>query len=149
MSGKFMVSLVMVLGLVACKSADDTSDTSNARGIRFHTIENEGYACLNDDGTDDLSTGTVSVVLDECLSGCANDLWASCEAVVVGDSLEVTAAGEYSLPTGDVLNCPAVCVMMSTECSVSGLSGDVTGLTYADSSVGIDFPSQAQTCTND
>ena len=147
MHGRFIVSLSMILGLVACKSGDDTGDTSDT-GVRgFFSIENEGYACLSDDGTDDLSTGTVSVMLADCLTGCAGDLSASCEAVVVGDSIEVTASGEYSAPLGNA-TCEAVCVELTAECPVSGISGDVTSMSYADASVDIDFPAQDRTCTD-
>jgi len=149
MHGKFIVSLSMILGLVACKSGDDTggTDDTSDTGRSFFSIEDEGYACLNDDGTDDLSTGTVSVMLADCLSGCAGDLLASCEAVVVGDSIEVTASGEYSAPLG-VVACPAVCVELTAECPVSGISGDVIAMNYAGASVDIDFPAQDRTCTD-
>ena len=147
MSGKFMVSLVMVLGLVACKSADDTADTGDTSGMEFITLENEGFACLSDDGTDDISTGLISVVLDDCPSGCAIDMSASCEASVVGDSVEVTAVGEYSVPTG-AETCDDVCLPLMASCPVSGISEGTTSLSYADISVDIDFPAEDFTCTD-
>jgi len=135
----------LVLGLVSCKSSDDTGDTG---GREFFVVENEGTACLSDDGTDDLSTGMVEVMLNGCLSGCASDLSAECEAVVVGDTIEVTASGEYSAPTG-IAACPAVCVALFTECEVFDLSEDVTTLDYAGLSVDVDYPAEELSCTAD
>ena len=147
MQFKYIFSMGLVLGIVACNSSDDTGDTSDTGERGLFSIEDEGYACLNDDGTDDLSTGVVSVMLADCLTGCAGDLSASCEAVVVGDSIEVTASGEYSAPLGNAV-CPAVCIELTAECPVSGISGDVTTMNYASVSVDIDFPSQDRTCTD-
>tara|TARA_B110000037_G_C16862017_1_gene400437 strand:+ start:120 stop:584 length:465 start_codon:yes stop_codon:yes gene_type:complete len=147
MRREFVFSLGLVLGLVACKSADDTADTGDTSGMEIITLENEGFACLSDDGTDDISTGLISVVLDDCLTGCATDMSASCEASVVGDSVEVTAVGEYSVPTG-ADTCDDVCLSLMANCSVSGISEDTTSLSYAGISVDIDFPTEDFTCTD-
>jgi hypothetical protein len=148
MQKRFLLILGLSALTLACGGGTiDSADTNDTGGREFITIENEGYACLQDDGTDDLSTGTVSVMLADCLTGCAADLSASCEAVVVGDSIQVTAVGEYSAPLGTA-NCVAVCVELTAQCPVSGISGDVTSMSYAESSVDIDFPAQDRTCTD-
>jgi hypothetical protein len=128
-------------------TADKGDDTGDTGGNQTLSIENEGFACLSDDGTDDLSTGAVRVVLADSLSGCAEDLAASCEATVTeGGVLQVTASGSYSVPTGKV-DCLAVCVALVAECEATGLSEEVTILRYADVDVAIDFPASEVTCT--
>jgi hypothetical protein len=151
MTHKTIQIVVLKLGLlgslVGCPSPKDTQDSGDTGGTITATVENEGYACLMDDGTDDLSTGTVWVVLADCLSGCAHNLVASCEAFVDGDTIQVTAIGEYSVPTG-TMDCPAMCVELSTECPIDGISVDVTLLRYADKETRIDYPTSTQTCND-
>jgi hypothetical protein len=136
--------------LLACPQkdgqTDDTGDTGDAPEDQTVVVDGGGYACLLDDGTDDLSTGLVHVVLADCLSGCAFDLSSGCEATVVGDTIEVVAWGEFSTPGGNP-DCLAVCVELTADCDVSGISEETTQLTYDEQSVSVDYPAQDSTCT--
>ena len=133
--------------LMACPQKDAQTTDSGQGGEPWRVfVDGGGYACLLDDGNDDTSTGLVEVVLEDCLSGCAYDLTADCEAIIVDGRIEVSARGEYTLPGGDV-DCPAVCVELTAECEVSGLDESVTQLSYGDDIVDIDFPASAQTCS--
>ena len=137
----------LFISITACSASKDAQDSGDTGATVSATLENEGYACLMDDGTDDLSTGTVWVVLADCLSGCAHNLVSSCEASVEGDTIQVTAIGEYSVPTG-TMDCPAMCVKLSTECPIDEISADVTLLRYAHKVMSIDYPTSTQTCTD-
>ncbi len=146
------LNLALVLGLsgllMACPQKDKQPDTGDSAQPQQVEVDGGGYACLLDDGTDDLSTGLVLVVLDDCLSGCASDVSAGCEAIVENGSVEVSAWGSYTVPTGPEVNCPAVCIELSAECEVTGLDDSVTELSYSGDTVTIDFPASEQTCTN-
>jgi hypothetical protein len=133
--------------LLACAQKDDqTDDTADTAEDLVVAVDGGGYACLLDDGNDDLSTGLVHVQLADCLSGCAFDLTSGCEATVVGDTIEVVAWGEYSIPGGDT-DCLAVCVELVADCEVTGISEETTQLTYDEHSVSVDYPAEDNTCT--
>jgi hypothetical protein len=142
-----VLSVGLFISITACSAPKNTQDSGDTGATVSATLDNEGYACLMDDGTDDLSTGTVWVVLADCLSGCAHNLVSSCEASVEGDTIQVTAIGEYSVPTG-TMDCPAMCVKLSTECPIDEISADVTLLRYAHKVMSIDYPTSTQTCTD-
>jgi hypothetical protein len=114
--------------------------------IMTHTLENTGYACVVDDGNDDTSTAGIQVTLADCLSGCASSLNASCEASVVDGSIVVTASGDYTVPTGGEVACPAVCIELVADCIVSGITEETTTLSYAGSDMPLDTPSPIGTC---
>jgi len=147
---QLLSTVAIILGVLAgCSDAEDTdtdTDTDTGDSITYDVV-NQGYACLVDDGNDDTSTGTIEVVLADCLSGCADSLSASCEAEVVDQSIEVTASGEYSLPTGDAA-CPAVCIELVATCPVTDIADDTWTMTYAGKSTEIDFPASDKTCTD-
>jgi len=152
MTHKTNLSMALRLGLlsslIGCPAPKDTQDSGDTGGTQTVTIKNEGYACLVDDGTDDLSTGTINVMFDNCLSGCASDLLSSCEATIDGDTIEVTAIGEYSLPLGNV-DCPAMCVALSATCAVTGITEAVSWLDYANDTAEVDYPAVPESCTTD
>lgn len=133
--------------LMACpqkdNQPDDTGENAEPKQV---IVDGGGYACLEDDGNDDTSTGLIRVVLDDCLSGCAYDLTAGCEVSVEDGRIEVSAWGEYMVPGGEA-DCPAVCVELMAECEVSGLDESVTQLSYGADIVDIDFPASEQTCS--
>jgi hypothetical protein len=146
------INLYVLLGctslLMACPQKDkQISDSGDSAGPQNIIVDGGGYSCLMDDGNDDTSTGLIGVVLDDCLSGCAYDLTADCEASVVDGRIEVSAWGEYSLPGGNP-PCMSVCIELVAECEVSGLDESVTQLNYGDDTVDIDFPASEQTCTH-
>jgi hypothetical protein len=147
---KLNLSLVLGLSglLMACPQKDKQPDTGDSAQPLEVEVDGGGYACLADDGTDDLSTGLVQVMLDECLSGCASDVSAGCEAIVENGRIEVSAWGSYTVPTGPNVACLAVCIELGAECEVTGLDESVTELSYSDEIVAIDFPASEQTCTN-
>jgi hypothetical protein len=133
--------------LMACPQKDAPTTDSGQGGEPWRLfVDGGGYACLMDDGNDDTSTGLIGVVLDDCLSGCAYDLTADCEAIIVDGRIEVSASGEYTLP-GGTPPCDDVCVELVAECAVSGLGESVTQLSYGDDTVDIDFPASEQTCS--
>jgi hypothetical protein len=135
--------------LTACDvDTEDGSDTDDTGEAITHTLTNSGYACLLDDGNDDTSTGAIQVVLAPCLSGCASNLSATCEAQIMDQSIEVTAEGEYSLPADDV-ECTAACVELVADCDISGIGEDTWTMNYAGEEVEIDYPSSSRTCTSD
>jgi hypothetical protein len=146
------LNLPLVLGLsgllMACPQKDDVGDdTGDSAAPTQVEVDGGGFACLVDDGTDDTSTGLIQVMLNECLSGCASDVNAGCIATVENGSIEVSAWGSYTVPTGPVVNCLAVCIELAAECEVSGLDASVTQLSYSDATVTIDFPASERTCT--
>jgi hypothetical protein len=73
---------------------------------------------------------TAHVVLDDCASGCADDLQASCEVRIVQTEVVVTATGSYTLPSGD-RDCPSMCVVVAAECASDPLSAGTWTLDYA------------------
>jgi hypothetical protein len=138
---KRMAGLLLCL-MAGCNTADDTGQ------LETLTLENTGYACLMDDGNDDTSTAAIQVTLDDCLSGCADSLSASCEASVADGSVVVTASGEYTVPTGDEVVCLSVCVELVANCDVSGITEDTTSFRYGEDVVDLDFPAEEMTCSH-
>lgn len=141
----FRISILLPCLMTGCDGEVDHTD--HIGDTITHTLENSGYACLLDDGNDDTSTGTIQVVLADCLSGCANGLVASCEATVLDQNIDVTASGQYAVPSGEA-DCPAGCIELIATCDISGISEDTWTMTYAGESTEIDFPASDQTCTD-
>ena len=91
-------------------------------------LSGQGFACLyGEGGVVDLGYGgytefvadhptEVQVVLSTCVSGCAYDLEATCEATLYGATIEVTASGSYRVPSGDV-TCPSSCGYLRATCA--------------------------------
>ena len=145
----FRISILLPCLMAGCGGeVADTDDTDDTDEVETKFMENSGYACLNDDGDDDTSTGAIQVTLADCLSGCAEVVDATCQASVVEQSIEVTASGEYQLPLAEEQTCLTVCVELVANCDVSGIMEDTWTLSYAGDSVEIDFPSSAGTCTH-
>jgi len=144
------LAIPLALLILACTSgtgddtgpADDTGD-----GTVTETLENTGTACIGSDEDDNHDTARVTVMLADCLSGCAGDTQASCEATTDGGTVSVTASGSYSVPTGPEVTCPAVCVELIATCEADGLAKGDFSLEYADASVAFSGPVNETSCT--
>ncbi|MCB9673329.1 MAG: hypothetical protein H6734_27955 [Alphaproteobacteria bacterium] len=105
----------------------------------------DGQACLyGEGGADWMASDTtfvadgpteVLVTFEECASGCASEVTASCEATLEGDQVVVTGSASYVVPGGNP-TCVAMCVVVQATCDgptlpagsyplVWGSSGDV------------------------
>jgi hypothetical protein len=140
-SGEASVRIAVVaLGLGAgCtgdggKAADSGSTTADT-GSALVELLDVGTACAYGDGLPQ-STGTVDttfaggetfdvqVVLDDCASGCASEVQASCDVRFVNTEIVISATASYSVPQGDV-DCPSMCVPVVATCA-----GDVLDAGY-------------------
>lgn len=128
-----------LLALLACAGSPDATDTGDTGPVEV-SLSDVGRACLIGSGgvgpeggettfTDGGST-EVRVVLEDCASGCARDVAASCTVRTVSTEVVVTATGSYTTPGGPV-GCPAVCVEVAAVCAGPSLTTGTWTVDYA------------------
>src|SRR5262245_6665519 len=99
------------------------------------TLEDVGGLCITGAGaTENTSyvadaSVTVHVVLEDCASGCASDITASCSVELDGSTLSVSASGSYQVPSGGAL-CPAVCEEIDATCTSEPLAAGTYTVEY-------------------
>ena len=111
-----------------------------------NTLEDVGGLCVLGEG-DAANTSYVAdasvdvhVVLEDCASGCASDVMASCSIELDGTSLIVSASGSYHRdPIGAI--CPAVCVAVEATCTSEPLAAGTYTVEYAGDTTTIVVPS--------
>lgn len=120
-------SLILVL-LVACSGDGSDPTGTGDTGIEQVDLVDVGTACAYGDGLPNVPGGgetttfaadgrfDVQVVLDDCASGCAGDVQASCDVRLVTGEVVVTAEGSYTIPSGSP-DCPAMCVEVVATCA--------------------------------
>lgn len=111
----------------------------------------DGQACLYGEGGADWMASTTSFVADgatevlvtfeECASGCASEVTASCEATVQGTEVVVTGSASYVVPGGSP-TCPAMCVVVQATCDGPALSAGTWELVWGASGDAIVVPSE-------
>jgi hypothetical protein len=126
--------LFAVLALVGCNADDE------------RTLEDVGGLCVLGDGdsantsyVEDMSVD-VHVVLDDCASGCASDIMASCSIELDGTTLSVHASGSYQVAGGNVA-CPLVCLPVEATCTSAPLAAGTYTVEYAGETTTITVPS--------
>lgn len=131
-----------------------TGDTGTPAPVTIELGEGEGWACLFGEGGSngpyggyggettftDGGTTEVLVILEDCASGCASDLQATCSAAVVGSEIQVTASGSYTMPGGNP-TCPSMCVVVAATCAGPTLATGSWSLVYVDPPAPLDVPS--------
>jgi len=130
--------LVRVWVLAGCGgSGSDTSTAdSGADEVQTIVLRSAGTACLfggavpgsSESDTSFTADAPISAraVLEDCASGCAEAITASCEIRLVGDEVVVDADASYEIPTGDA-SCVSMCVEIAATCEGDGLAaGDWT-----------------------
>lgn len=129
------VAAMLVLVLAGC-------------GDGSRTLENVGSVCVMGEQEGDSPETSyvenapvdITVVLDDCLSGCAEDIEASCSIELDGTNLRVSASGTYSVQPGGAV-CPAVCVAMTATCTSEPLAAGTYSVEYAGESTTFEVPS--------
>jgi hypothetical protein len=121
-------------------------------------LENEGGLCVMgtdlewvEDGEDETLVTTfeedtaveIQVTLEECASACIEDVEASCEVDLDGDTLTVTARGSYVAPSGGG-NCVDACEVVRATCTTDPLAAGTYTVEYVGESVSFDVPSVIQ-----
>lgn len=120
----------------ACAGGDGPEPGDSGRE-RVELVD-DGRACLYggapgpepDTAFTDGGAVTAEVVLEDCASGCAADVSASCELRLVQTEVVVTAAGSYTLPAGP-RSCDDVCVPVVARCTGVALTSGSWSLDYA------------------
>jgi hypothetical protein len=112
----------MLTWLLACSGGEPTTSTGDT-GRSTVELAQVGTACLfGEDPPADPTTFAVGapvtavVVLEDCASGCAADVQASCTVRQVDSEVVIDAVGSYTVPNGDP-TCPAVCVEVAATCA--------------------------------
>jgi len=134
-------SLILLLLLpVACSADADPTGTGDT-GLERVDLVDVGLACAYGDGLPSVPGGgettvfaadggfDVQVVLEDCASGCAADVQASCDVRLVTGEVVVTAEGTYTVPSGSP-DCPAMCVEVVATCAGEALEAGPWTLDY-------------------
>ncbi|MCB9683908.1 MAG: hypothetical protein H6738_01860 [Alphaproteobacteria bacterium] len=145
----------IVLAAIACGGTtstwDDvtptgtTGDTGTPEPVTIQLSQGDGMACLFGEGGSagpyggydgdttfvDGGTTEILVVLEDCASGCASDMTATCSATLVGSEVQVTASGSYQVPGGNP-TCPSMCTVVAATCPGPTLATGSWSVVYAD-----------------
>ena len=82
----------------------------------------------------------VLVTFEECASGCASGISASCEATLDGDRIVVTGSASYTVPGGDP-TCPAMCGIVQATCAGPALAAGTWELVWGEPGDAVTVPS--------
>jgi hypothetical protein len=113
-------------------------------------LEDSGLACLTSTAGWSEAYQTfqadapayVTVRLDSCLSStCTSDYQASCEAVVTGDSIVISAHGSYADESGAGSSCSQVCLTLDAACETPPLAEGSYTVVYGEEEISLDVPS--------
>jgi len=92
-----------------------------------HMVSDAGRVCVEPEVVEAFEEAgplLVTVLLDECISACANDPEATCTAELQGDTIVVHSEGQWSDPQE---GCIAVCASLQAECTLEDVPpGDYT-----------------------
>ncbi len=147
-----LLGALFSLGLVACQSDDAQTELVELADIGVACVWQEAPESNLSDGLLSFvadAPAEVQVILENCASGCATDVEATCDVTESAGVLEVTAGGSYSLPTGDV-GCDDICVPVTAICPTSSLSAGSYALSYAGESAALTVPDEptSSPCTD-
>ncbi len=95
----------------------------------------EGEAVAAHEANADLS---LTVIIDECISACAKDTEATCDARLQGDEIIVHSEGQWSDSKGA---CIAVCGSLEAECVVEDLPPGEYTVRHGDEAWSLVLPS--------
>lgn len=84
---------------------------------------------------------TLDVMINSCVSGCAQDIEASCEIAVTGNALQVTSRGSYTEGTSSGIGCPDVCNFLRATCTTPPLAAGIYTVAHGGESVTLTIPS--------
>lgn len=135
----------LVVSLVGCEGAKETTerpkDTADTEASRLVSLSDVGTACAYGDGAPQTPGALIDttflegepyevvVVLDDCVSGCASEIDASCAVRLVGGEIVVSAVGSYSVPS-EPTTCLDVCLLVVATCPADPLAAGYWTLDY-------------------
>jgi hypothetical protein len=143
---RLLVSLAAIPVLAACGALVSLEDQGTACVVGTPLMESQ-----NGEGPDVTTYEadapvTINVVLEDCASGCVEDIEASCSVELAGTTLSVSASASYREPSG-IGACPDVCVVIDAQCTSPALPAGTHTVEYAGMSTTFDVPDQREPAT--